>query len=505
LIGAFDHIIPAKVDQAWQQGQNGISMLLGQGVKVGILDSGVDQTNPALQGRITSYANYVNGANTAVGDVAGHGTVIAEILGGKPNVVAPYNTLFPGGVAPLTDLYVARVVPDTGTFNLIGQIPTIASALANLTGQGVRIFNMSYDTNNSIQSYAGSQTDPNSAASLTHNLYQTLVAHNALGVFSAGNKGNGDPGLEGGLPYLFPDMKNNLITVVNVQVDANYNVVGLDKSTDVPSNACGVAAAWCLAAPGSVIFSPVTGTKFSAGGADGTSSSAPQVAGTAALVLQNFPWMSASNLQQTILGTATPLGNTSLYGNGLLNAKAAVNGPGRLDWGMFTANVPGGFTSTFSNVLSGAGGIDMEGAGTLVLTGYNSYTGGTTVGGGVLANRGTLVSDVTVNAGGTLTGRGGQIDANLYNRGTVSTADGSLFVFGNYTADANSKTVVAFNLPLNINGHGQYQRHAADGPVEHRLYRPIERTCNVGERSCERYVLVPGPGQQRVRQRHAGL
>ena len=61
------------------------------------------------------------------------------------------------------------------------------------------------------------------------------------------------------------------------------------------------------------------------------------------------------------------------------------------------------FTLAINGVLSGTGGLNTSGAGTLILGGNNTYTGPTVVGAGTLQINGALASSsVTVNASGTL-------------------------------------------------------------------------------------------------------
>ena len=76
-----------------------------------------------------------------------------------------------------------------------------------------------------------------------------------------------------------------------------------------------------------------------------------------------------------------------------------------------TATLGGSFSgaaNTISGVISGAGALAVNTAGTWVLAGANTYTGTTTVAAGTLRVNGSLAaaSPVTANAGGTLGGSG---------------------------------------------------------------------------------------------------
>jgi autotransporter-associated beta strand protein len=64
--------------------------------------------------------------------------------------------------------------------------------------------------------------------------------------------------------------------------------------------------------------------------------------------------------------------------------------------------VDGGLTATIAAPITGSGGVDKKGLGTLILTGDDTYTGGTTISFGTLqiGNGGTIgsiVGDVTNN------------------------------------------------------------------------------------------------------------
>ncbi|EQD65745.1 hypothetical protein B2A_01469 [mine drainage metagenome] len=90
------------------------------------------------------------------------------------------------------------------------------------------------------------------------------------------------------MPYLDPAALENWIAVVNVAIDSNGNPAGLYTGSIAPSNACGVAAQWCISAPGEVQYLPIAGTTYGGLGY-GTSFATAVVSGVAALVSQAYP------------------------------------------------------------------------------------------------------------------------------------------------------------------------------------------------------------------------
>ncbi|CAB3729785.1 hypothetical protein LMG24238_05618 [Paraburkholderia sediminicola] len=99
-------------------------------------------------------------------------------------------------------------------------------------------------------------------------------------------------------------------------------------------------------------------------------------------------------------------------------------------------------TVTFSNLISGTGGLVQAGPGTLNLEGDQTYSGPTTVQGGMLAVNGSIQSATKVAAGGTLGGYG-TIIGDVQNAGVVAPgsagtpgdAFGDLTIRGNYAGD----------------------------------------------------------------------
>src|SRR5690606_30343778 len=132
----------------------------------------------------------------------------------------------------------------------------------------------------------------------------------------------------------------------------------------------------------------------------------------------------------------------AIYGRGLLDLGKAVRGPGEFGADgfakVFRADTQG-FDSQFSNDIEGDGGLIKTGAGTLVLSGRNTYTGGTAVEGGrLVVNGDTSASSFTVGVDGTLGGRGRLGPTQVYGRLAPGNSIGTLTVVGDYTQHAGS-------------------------------------------------------------------
>ena len=313
------------------------------------------------------------------------------------------------------------------------------AAMAKFGNQSVKIFNQSFGTEDAYdapkyRSYKGEGYLPYAVfakMSSADASYKPMIPYfrdavenkGGLFVWAAGNDENKNASLEAGLPYFDNKLEKGWISVVGVSPEkaGKYNV--LDKLSKAGSE----AAYWSISASERGV-KKATALYTSVEIPIGSSFAAPKVTRAAALVYDKFDWMTANQIRQTLFTTTDKTELTqnpatmseanlrnitmfpdSTYGWGMLNEKRALKGPGAFmdiskygDTSIFKANLPAGKVSYFDNDIYGNGGLEKLGAGTLHLTGNNSFSGGSTVTTGTLEIHQIHSSPITVGSGGTL-------------------------------------------------------------------------------------------------------
>jgi autotransporter-associated beta strand protein len=160
--------------------------------------------------------------------------------------------------------------------------------------------------------------------------------------------------------------------------------------------------------------------------------------------------------------TATSFGSgtVTLSGTGVVDvggqavANSFVVNGGTLQGGTINVTKVTGTAGTISANLNGTGAFTKSGAGTLILGGTNSYTGGTTVNGGTLLVSGT-VGAITVASGGTLGGNGFVGNTSVSSGGTIAAgASVGLLNVANLTLAAGSALTWQLNDSTKIAGVG---------------------------------------------------
>lgn len=419
----------------------------GTGVTIGIVDSGVTATQPALAGRVVKELTYVNAStnNLAVDDANGHGTYVAEIAAG-----ASFGQ-FVGGIAPGANIVSARIIDDnapddTGATTTTTTVTnsdniSLGQVSADLIANGVKVMNNSWG----VASWSSTDT---ASTQYYHDAYNTFInSWGGLVVFAAGNDSQANPNTLAALPSLAPDLEKGWLTVVAIN---SNNPTQLDSY----SNQCGVAMNDCLGAPGDVIVSGKGDTSTANETywiVEGTSVAAPEVSGAAALVWQAYPYFTNDLVRQTLLGTADPLGGSQpnpTFGYGELDVAKAVNGPEQFNWGDVTVSFSG--TSSWNNPISGAGGLIKQGTGTLTLTQPSTYIGLTQVQGGMLVAN-SLASSVSIGAQGVLSSTP-TVGGSITNAGVLAVGGSNVTVGGNYIQQGAGRLAVSLGSALMVTG-----------------------------------------------------
>lgn len=437
--------------------------LTGQGVRIGIVDSGVQRNAAALNGRVVGNLNYIDPArnNLLVDDVVGHGTAVASLAAGAS--VGSW----PGGIAPGAQIVSARIIADkppvddgSGKGNSFSGPLGVAQVHQDLISYNVKVMN---------NSWGGLYwTDLPTTAQVAAEYRPFVINHGGLVVFAAGNDARTEPsslaalpsqqGVAGSLPAA--DLERGWLVATAVDPYAPGTLASY-------ANACGQAARYCLAAPGSAVYPDANGSTYYWN--YGTSFAAPLVSGAAALVWQRYPYFDNNLVRQTLLGTAKDIGAPgvdAVFGYGLLDIGRAINGPGRFDWGDVVANVDVASTgSKWSNDIVGSGGLVKQGGGTLVLAGNNNYSGATRIERGILSlqNGGVIRSNVTIlgqpdpdSTGLQFNGGTPRVIGNVVNGSSVFLTTGNTTgtIEGNYTQQAGAQLMIALGAnALQVTGN----------------------------------------------------
>ncbi|RST20530.1 hypothetical protein EF908_27050 [Streptomyces sp. WAC04770] len=308
----------AGVERVWLDGRRSVNLdrsvaqigapaiwkrgFQGDGVKVAVLDSGVDQNHPDLKGRILESRNF--SASKDIVDRHGHGTHVASTIGGTgARSGGRYK-----GVAPHSDLLIAKVLDDEGEGDESGIIAGMEWAAA----RGAKVANLSLGGEDTPG------TDPLETA--VNNLTRDK---NILFVITSGNEGPGARTVGS------PGSAAAALTVGSADRDGSTS----DFSSVGPT--ADAALKPDVVAPGRDIIAARSGaSSLPHNGGDGytamsgTSMAAPHVAGTAALLAQQHPTWSAARLKQVIASSAAPAQDaknpaTVEQGTGLINADRA--------------------------------------------------------------------------------------------------------------------------------------------------------------------------------------
>lgn len=254
----------------------------GAGVKIGIVDTGIDPAHPDFAGRIRATRDFTGKGSVADGH--GHGTHVASIAAGSGAASGDKYV----GVAPEALLCVAKVLADNGG----GMMSDVMAGIEWVVDEGAQVINLSLG--------APGPGDGDDALSA---LCDAAVEEGVVVCAAAGNSG---PGASTVGP---PGVARLVITIgASDKSDgiASFSSRGptADGRTkpDVVFPGVGIVAA---RASGTSMGTPVDDHYTSA---SGTSMATPHATGAVALLLEAYPKLTPAEVKDVLKRTARNLG-----------------------------------------------------------------------------------------------------------------------------------------------------------------------------------------------------
>ena len=298
----------------------------GTGINVALVDSGIDASHPEFRNSTIRGYDFSNSATGYGGDPNGHGTHVASIIAGDADGTGMR------GVAYDATLYSYRVNADgDGTFEALNTDSQLAAVARRHITDNIHVSNNSWGSSTAVTAYTTSQM--RSICSRSISAFADAQAAGTLFVFAAGNSGNSEVSEEAGLPYHAPELVDAWLVVV--ASDENGVETGF-------TNRCGVAAAFCVTAPGNQVLAADAGTTGYVS-LSGKSMAAPFVSGLAAALMEKFPNLTPKQIATRIKTTASLAPLTGFFGETLANngtaAMEAIFGHGLVDSGAAAAQI----------------------------------------------------------------------------------------------------------------------------------------------------------------------
>lgn len=267
----------------------------GRGVRVAVVDSGVDATHPQLKGHVAAGTDFLKGNPDGRQDCLGHGTGVASIIAAAQVGDVPFHGLAPGAtIVPIRiseqEEINGKAVGDRGTSTDFANAIDFAADPARGNAQVINL------------SLVMTQDD-----SQVRDAVARAIARGVVVVAAAGNnatKGNLTP-----YPASYPDVIGVGAIGPN-GLRADYSQHGPYVDIMAAGDKVTVAA----------LHSGQTN-------GDGTSYAAPFVSATVALLKQRFPALTPAQIAHRIVATADPAPggrHSDEYGYGLLNPYRAL-------------------------------------------------------------------------------------------------------------------------------------------------------------------------------------
>lgn len=274
------------IEAAWQ-------ITRGAGVTIAIIDTGIDASHQDLVGAVIGGSDFsgLGSANgqTPVGQERRHGTMVASLAAGRGN----------NGVdGVLGSAPEAKLLSLSMSFGggVITPDEQVAQAVRYAVDNGADIISLSLTRN--------TRDWPES----WDRAFSYAAANDVVVIAAAGNRGSGTVAV--GAPATMPGV---------------LTVGGVNRSRVASDTASSQGITIGVMAPSEDLVGAIPGGGYVAW--SGTSGATPIVAGIVALVRSAYPNLSAANVINRVLATATPVTDVTpdpLYGYGIVNAQRAL-------------------------------------------------------------------------------------------------------------------------------------------------------------------------------------
>jgi serine protease len=289
----------------------------GAGIKVAVIDTGVDASNPDLNsGQVlngieyltnATYDNCAGGTADGKSDLNGHGTHVAGIISGSGIGIR--------GVTPAVDILPVRVLDQFGS----GNSTDVACGIKWATDNGAKVINMSL----------GSTTQ---SASITAAVAYA-ISNNVTVVAASGNNANSVPNANAtnypagdvgviGVGATNPDGTWASFSTFGSFVDVSAPGVGIISTCSAPEASTG-------SGPSLKRTTCTTGDTYGNNyeSLSGTSMASPHVAAVAAFMLSQYASLTPAQVQEILEDTSGSGNGTRIndyLGFGVVNAAAAA-------------------------------------------------------------------------------------------------------------------------------------------------------------------------------------
>lgn len=259
----------------------------GEGVKIAVIDTGVDANHPSLSGSVLPGADFTTESDSSVGDghidVDGHGTGMASLIVGHGLV---------RGIAPRAKILPVRVKRTADS----GGATQVATGINWAVAHGATIINVSLTT---------AVKDPRELAAVNN-----AIANDIIVVAAAGN-------LPSAESIQYPARFPGVIAVGAIDKYGKHSVTSV------------AGPELSLCAPGDRISMASSNGGYVL--ATGTSNASAIISGVVALVRSRLPELKADEVARILASTAIDAGapgRDSVFGFGIVNPHGALAAAG---------------------------------------------------------------------------------------------------------------------------------------------------------------------------------